>query len=189
MKLWDIVKNVGSGIVRNAVPGADAILSTVNALLPGDKKLSENATGDDIHAAIMALPPEQQGEVLQKEFDVEITRIQESHATARAMLEAEANSKHTTRPMIAMGAFCVVAIISILIVGAWVKAVLWSDEAVVKEIVAGWPWVLAVLSPFIGWLNHYFGILKTEHKNRLEACGNKTSPDGIAGIISLFKRK
>jgi hypothetical protein len=190
MKLWDIVKTVGAGAFSTMVPGGAAILATVNSLLPEDKKLPENASGSDIQSTISTLPPEQQAQLMDKEYDVQITEIKESHSTARTMLEAEAKSTHTTRPKIALGAFYLVAILSSLIVIAWLYAVVVvKDEKLVKAIVDGWPWVTALLLPFVGWLDRYFGILKQEQKNRLDAVSGNNKPTGIAGLISTLVKK
>ena len=191
MKLWDIIKTVGSAALQVALPGTGSlIVGAVNELLPDDKKLPAGATGDDLNNAIASLPPEQQASVMEKEFDVEITQIKESNATLRTMLESDAKNPHSTRPKIALEAFYVVAFISILVVSMWAYAILKQDEKLVKVIVDGWPWVLAVIGPFVGWLNNYFGTLKQEHKNKLDAANGSSTPAGIAGILSsIIKRR
>ena len=50
MKLWDIVKTVGSAALQVALPGTGSlIVGAVNELLPDDKKLPAGATGDDVN--------------------------------------------------------------------------------------------------------------------------------------------
>ena len=112
MKLWDVIRSVGSAALQVALPGTGSlIVGAVNELLPNDKKLTANATGDDISSAISSLPPAQQATILSKEFDVSITQIKESNSTVRAMLESDANNPHTTRPYIAKGAFHIIAFV------------------------------------------------------------------------------
>ena len=98
MKLWDIVKTVGGSVVRNAVPGGGLLVDVVNEFLPDDKKLPAEATGSDIASAVDSLPAEQRAQLMAREFDVDITQIQESNSTLRAMLDADTKTPHTTRP-------------------------------------------------------------------------------------------
>ena len=179
MKLSDIAKRVGAGLVRDLVPGGSLLLDAVNAMLPADKKLGPNATGGDLQN----LPPE----VLAKKFDVEIESIKQAGETVRAMLEAEARSTHTTRPRIAMRAFYLVSVISLIIVFAWAWAVVTGDTEVVGLVVDGWPFVLAILAPFVGWLNHYFGVLRSEHANRLDAVAGSKRASFVAGVVDAIR--
>ena len=189
MKLWDIVKTVGSGIVREVVPGGGLIVDAVNAILPEGEKLPVNATGSDINNAVSKLPPEQQASVMEKEFDVDITRIKESNATVRAMLEADTKTPHTTRPYIAKGSFHVVAFAIIVAISVWAYGVFTSNDELVKTVMDGWQFILAVIGPLVTLLWAYFGILKQEHKNRLDAANNTSTPSGIAGILSNVLRR
>ena len=74
MKLWDVLKRVGSVAIRAAVPGGGVILDLVNEFLPDDKKLPAHATGEQALQAIEALPPDQRSRLLEKELDVESRR-------------------------------------------------------------------------------------------------------------------
>jgi len=190
MKLWDIVKTVGSAALQVALPGTGSlIVGAVNELLPDDQKLPAGATGDDINNAIAKLPPEKQASLMEKEFDVEITQIKESNSTVRAMLESEAKSPHTTRPKIALEAFYVVAYSNILAISIWAWAVITSDNPL-KNLTDGWPFILAVTATFTTLLLAYFGILKQEHKNKLDAANGVSTPAGNTGILSsIIKRR
>lgn len=190
MKLWDIIKTVGSAAIQVALPGTGSlIVGAVNKLLPDDKKLPAGATGDDLNTAIASLPPEQQASVMEKEFDVQLTQIKESNSTVRAMLESDAKNPHSTRPYIAKGAFHVVAFVIIVTISAWAYGVLVSDDSLVKMVMEGWRFVLAVIAPLVTLLWAYFGVLKQEHKNKLDAANGSSTPAGIAGILSsLIKR-
>ncbi len=191
MKLWDIVKTVGSAALQVALPGTGSlIVGAVNELLPDDKKLPAGATGDDVNNAIAKLPPEQQASVMEKEFDVSITQIKESNSTVRTMLESDAKNPHSTRPYIAKGSFHVVAFVVIVTISVWAYGVLVSDDSLVKTVMGGWQFVLAVIGPLVTLLWAYFGVLKQEHKNKLDAANGSSTPAGIAGILSsIIKRR
>jgi hypothetical protein len=185
MKLWDIVKTVGSAALQVALPGTGSlIVGAVNEFLPQNKKLPAGATGDDIGAAISHLSPADQALIMEKEFEVEITQIKESHSTVRAMLDSDAKNPHSTRPYIAKGSFHVVAFSIIAIVSVWACGVLSGDSAMTKAVVEGWPFILAAIGPLVTLLWAYFGILKQEHKNRLDAANGGSTPGGVSGILS-----
>jgi len=189
MNVWDIVKTVGSGIISSVVPGGGAIIGAINAMLPDDKKLPENATGEQAADAIQSLPPDQRAQVIQKEFEVDITQIVEAHSTVRAMLDADAKTPHTTRPYIAKGSFHVVAFTIITAVSIWSYGVSTQKPELVKAVMDGWPFILAVIAPLVVLLHAYFGVLKQEQKNKLDAAGGSTAPSGIVGLVSsLLKR-
>jgi len=189
MKLWDIVKTVGSGIISATVPGGAAIIGAVNAVLPDDKKLPESATGEDINHAISSLPPESQVEILNKEFDVEITQIKESNSTLRAMLESDAQNPQSTRPYIAKNSFHVVAFAVIVSVSIWSYGVLSDNDELVETVMSGWPFILSVIGPLVTLLWSYFGIIKQEHKDRLNAASGNDAPSGLTGILSALMNR
>lgn len=189
MKLWDIVKTVGGQVIKNTVPGGGLIVDALNAILPGDKKLPSDATGDQINEAVQSLPPEQRAALLDKEFDVELTQIKESNSTLRTMLESDAKNQHSTRPYIAKGAFQVVGFVTLLTSSIWGYAIATGKAEIVKATVSGWPFILSVIGPLVTLLLAYFGVLKKEQKDRLDAASGSTSPAGLVGVISgLFKK-
>jgi len=59
MNLGDILKTVGSGLIKTLVPGGGLLIDAVNGFLPDDKKLPNTATGQDAQNAINTLTPEQ----------------------------------------------------------------------------------------------------------------------------------
>lgn len=189
MKLWDVVKSVGSSVIREVVPGGGILVDAVNEFLPEDKKLPNNATGKDVDDALAALPADQRARIMEKEFDVDITQIRQSNETLRAMLSADAKTKHTTRPYIAKHAFHVLAFAVIGTISAWWVGVVTGNTDLVGAVTEGWPFVLSVIGPFVVLLRAYFGVLRDEDRNRLDAAGGKSSPAGLAGALSgLFKR-
>jgi len=183
----DIVKTVGSGILA-AVPGGPLVLGAVNAFLPDDEKLPDTATANQVNSAMARLTPDQQAQIMTKEFEVDITQIKESYSTVRVMLESDAKNPHSTRPYIVKHSFHLVAIISLIVIIMWAYGVGTDNDVLVTAVMDGWPFVVAIISPFVVLLKAYFGILKQEHKNKLQAAGGITPEPikGIAGIISNF---
>lgn len=190
MKLWDIIKSIGSAAITTMVPGGGLLIGAINQMLPNDKQLPATATGDDVNSVIASLPPDQRAAIMNKEFDVTLTQIKESNETLRTMLETEAKSPHTTRPYIAKGSFHVVAFAIIVAVSLWAYAVLKENDSLVSTVMNGWPFILGVTAPLVTLLSAYFGILKKEQKNKLDAAQGNSTPAGIAGILSsLINRK
>lgn len=188
MNLLDIIKTVGSAALRTMVPGGGLILQAVNEFLPDDKKLPAGATGDQVKAAAESLPPAERAQLLGREFDVDETQIKESNETLRVMLQADATSTHTTRPYIAKGAFQVVAVVVLVVVSLWAYGVGMGKPEMVKTIMDGWPFVLGVIGPFVMLLRAYFGVLRQEHRQRLDAAGGTPSPGVVGALAALIKR-
>lgn len=189
MKILDIIKKVGVGVISTVVPGGGLIIGAVNALLPSDQQLPSNATGADMSVAMASLSPSDRLILEAKEFEVDITQIKESHSTVRTMLEADVANPHSTRPKIAMGAFHVIAVTDIIGVGLWAWGVIAGNAIMVKTVLEGWPFILAMNAPLVTLLWAYFGVLKTEHKNKLDAANGSTAPAGITGLLSSLISK
>jgi hypothetical protein len=189
MKLWDIVKTVGSGIISSVVPGGPAIVGLINDFLPDDAKLPANATGEQAQDALATIPAADRAQLMDKQFDVDITNIKQSHSTVRTMLESDAANPHSTRPYIAKQAFHVIALSVSLTMLMWAYAVITANEAMVKTIMDGWPFIVGINGTLITLLLAYFGVLRKEHKQKLDAAGGHSS-NGIAGAItSLLSKK
>ena len=91
------IEAVGEGIISTAVPGGAAIVAGINALLPDDKKLPQNATGSQVTDAVSALPPEQQAQVREKMVDLAIARVNEQGKDLDAQNESIASVNATMR--------------------------------------------------------------------------------------------
>lgn len=189
MKLFDIIKKVGGGIISTVVPGGGAILGVINALMPSDQQLPSNATGADVSVAVAGMTVSDRLKLEAKEFDVDITQIKESHSTVRTMLESDAANPHSTRPRIALGAFYVIAVTDIVAVSMWAYGVASANDTMVKTVMGGWEFILAMNAPLVTLLWAYFGVLKTEHKNKLDAANGSSTPSGITGLISSLISK
>ena len=190
MRLKDILKKVGTGIIKEAIPGGGMLMGAVNELLPTSKQLNPDARGDELEAVIDSLPAAEKAKVLAKEFDVDIEYIKESGASNRAMLEAEMNSKHTTRPLVIKLFALIVSGITVYIVYIWGGAIVGGKTALVLAIGNGWPMILALCAPFFVVINAYFGILRKERQNKLDAAnGNPTGSMASTLISGFLNRK
>ena len=188
MNLWNIIKTVGGGVIREVVPGGGILIDAVNEFLPDDKKLPSNATGGDVNTALQSLPPADQARLLDKEFDVDLAQIRQSHETVRAMLDADAKNPQSTRPRIAMGAFYVVSLAMIVAISAWGYGVFKAADPLAATS-ESWPFILSVIGPFVVLLHGYFGVLRSEQRSRLEAASGQAGTTGLVGAISgLIKR-
>ncbi len=130
--------------------------------------------------------PELAAQLQSELVNLQVITVQEAGSTLRAALEADTNSPHTTRPYIARHSFNLVALISLIIVSMWAYGVGSDNEKLVTAVVDGWPFVLAVVAPFVTLLRAYFGVLKVEHQNRLAAAGGQVAPTGIAAVLSTL---
>jgi len=188
MKLLEILGKVGSSIIKEVVPGGGLIIEAVNAFLPDDKKLNSTSTGSDISNAVASLPPEVQAQLLEKKFDVEITQIKESYDTVKTMLESDAKNPQSTRPKIALGSFQLVRMVLLTVVALWAYGVASADKELVKSVMDGWAFIAILIGTPTTVLLAYFGVLKQEHKQRLNAAsGNKEV--GIIGSLAKLLQK
>lgn len=179
LNIGKLIKKIGSGIIKNVVPGGNLLVDAINLVLPGDKQLSKDATGDDLGAIAESLPPGQKLKLLAREFDVKI----EEQKTLQAMLVAEGTAKHTTRPYIAKGAFQVIAFSIIIIIVIWSYAVINDKSVMVKAVMEGWPFILAITAPFSVILQAYFGVLRKENKDKMDAANGISQPTGFLGSV------
>jgi len=189
MKFWDIVRKVGSTALQIALPGTGSlIVGAINELLPDDKQLPETATGADAEAALSHIPADQRAALMDRKFDVTLEQLRQVGESNRAMLAAEGVSEHTTRPRIALGSFQVVAYAEIVAISIWAYAVITSENPL-KSVTDGWAFIVAVTLPLVGLLNAYFGILKTEQRDRLDTSRGVPTQPGLMGIVAgLLKR-
>ena len=196
-KLWDVIKTVGSGVISSVVPGGSVVIDVINSFLDDDKKLPATATGQQALDAIESLPPEQQAQVLNKQLDVKLESIKQSHDSLRAMLLSDSNMKRTTRPWIAKWSFVFTAIFSgivgLIVVSAYAYAVYKQDATLVAAVVDGWPFVLAVMGAVTGTfsllLRAYFGLLSKEHDATVGAATGNFTPSKLASILGALAKK
>lgn len=185
--LWDIVKTVGSTALQVALPGTGSlIVNAVNEFLPDNSKLPATATGSDTVTAIAQLSPEAQAEVMTKQFDVDIELIRQQYTTIQTMLTADATTPQTTRPYIAKQSFHVIAFCCVIAITVWTIGIFVKDTAMVTAVVNGWPFLLSVIAPLTVLLHAYFGVLRKEQQNKLNAANGNPI---VSGLSALFAKK
>lgn len=189
MKLFDIIKTVGGGVLANFVPGGSALIGTINALLPGNAQLPANATGNQIGAAVETLSGSEKASLMEKEFDVQITEIKEGNETLREMLKSDADNPHSTRPYIAKHSFHVIAAVNIIVIAVWAVGVLKGNDKIVAAVIESPYFILALIGPLVTVLLAYFGHLVKEHKSKLDAANGSTAPSGITGLLTSILKK
>ncbi|MGB0733350.1 MAG: hypothetical protein ACPGPF_06270, partial [Pontibacterium sp.] len=92
---------------------------------------------------------------------------------------------HTTRPYIAKGAFHVVAFAVVAVISIWGYSVISDDQEMLRNVVDGWEFILAAIAPMVTLLWSYFGVLRREQQNRLEAAsGQKLTGSTLRAISS-----
>ncbi|WP_167631567.1 hypothetical protein [Mariprofundus ferrooxydans] len=169
------------------IAGPKAGTVAKNIVDAASKVTGIDASNPDNHDQVMsalAAKPELVAQLQSEFIKLQMTEIQESGSTLRTMLESDAQNPHTTRPKIAYQAFQVVAAATLLIVVIFCYAVCMANEHMVKAIMDGWPFITALLAPFVYLLKAYFGILKVEHSNRLAAAVGHPPATGVADVLA-----
>ena len=104
MKLLDVVKTIGKGIIGSTPAGA-AVMGAINAVT-GKKTVTPDMSGDDVHQAIEDLPDDQRMKVL----DLEGLEVQENTRVVQLLAEVD-KTGNSTRPTIALLSFFVCALV------------------------------------------------------------------------------
>lgn len=180
MNLLKILGKVGSGIVSAMVPGGSAIIAGINALLPDDKKLPEQATGVDVQNAVSTLPPKEQAEVLSKKYDVEIAEIN-AWANIQSHLSKADESGSSLRPKISMMMAWLVVLQVLTVCIVMIATIGMQNNELFSTFKEFWPFLLASMGIPAKLLHSYFGMRTEEKKHRVHAA---TGVAPIAGIIS-----
>jgi hypothetical protein len=182
MKLWGILKKVGSVALTASTGGAAGpILAAINAVLPSGEQLPENATGDQAMEAIEGLPPSERAAIMDKQFDVEIAGIQSWTSIQEALAVADATGS-STRPQIAYMMAWLVVLSAAAIIAALTAAIVTNDVEMVKALMDAWPFILAILGTPAALLRAYFGMRTDEKKARYNTAAGHPA-QGIAGAI------
>lgn len=186
MNLMKILGTVGGGLISTLVPGGAAIVAGINAFLPDDKKLPENATGTQVQDAVSSLPPAQQAEILSKEYEVEIAKT-EAWADIQGHLSKADQAGASTRPQISMMMAWLVVLQVFTVCALMMASVAMVNNEILGTIKEFWPMLLASMGIPAKLLHSYFGMRTEEKKHRVQAA---TGVAPIAGIIaSIFNRK
>lgn len=186
MNFKDILKTVGGGLLSAFVPGGGAIVAGLNAVLSDDNQLPENPTGIQVQDAVRSLPPEQQAEVLGKEYDVEIAKVNAWADIQGHLSKADATGA-STRPAIAMMMAWLVVLQVFTVCALMMASVAMVNNEILSTIKEFWPMLLASMGIPAKLLHSYFGMRTEEKKHRVHAA---TGVAPLAGIISsIFNRK
>lgn len=187
MNLGDILKTVGSGLIKTLVPGGGLLIDAVNGFLPDDKKLPNDATGEQAKSAISSLPPEQQASVLSKQYDVDIAEIKADVSKFEALCKVD-ETGNTTRPEIALRMANTMIFTIVVTVVAYFYAIITKDTEIIKAINDGWTIILGLLTWPAGIVNSYFGKRTKEKQHKYEATtGVKPQANLISTLIGRFK--
>jgi len=183
MKLFDILKKVGSVALRTMVSISGPIIDAVNMFLPEDKKLPSDATGDQVNRAVDTLPPEQQAQLLSKEYDVEIAEITSWTQIQSSLAEADKVGA-STRPKIALMMAWIVCYAEIIAISMWGYAVIKNQVSLENS----WPLIVAILATPIALLRAYFGMRSKEKKGRYNAAaGQPAQSNLLTNIIKTIR--
>lgn len=171
MKLKEILKMAGGAALSSVPPYGPLALSLINAVLPDDKKLTESSTAQNAESALNEIPEANRNSLLE-------TTVKAEHNTLQAMLLAESNSQQTTRPRIALGCFQIYSACTLIFTVIIAYAVGQSEQPL-NELQNLWPLAMGLYAPFPAVLYAYFGMLKKEHENRLNAANGRSTHLGL----------
>lgn len=188
MNLLKVLGKVGGSILADIVPGGHAILSVVNSFLPDDKKLPATATGQDIQSAVSSLPADQQAKLLTKEFDVEITSIQEHTKVIEALCDVD-KTGNTTRPTIAIMMSYIVAFSVVIVISVLAVSIIKNDIETIKAIGDSWPLIVAILGTPTALLRAYFGMRTKEKQQKYQAVSNTEAKSMFTDLAKAWKSK
>jgi len=189
MDIGSILKKVGGSLLKNAFPPLSGVaFDLINDALPDEKKLPENATGNDATVAIGALPPDQRASLMEKKLDVEIEEIKSHTETTKALAEVD-KTGHSTRPAIAKGMSQLIAFGVIVTLSPLAYAIIAGKSDMVFSISKTWPLVATIIGIPAGIVNSYFG---KRTKEKAQKYGAVTNTPPVAGLISqiagMFKK-
>ena len=187
MKLTDILKNVGTAVLKSAVPGGSEILAFVNEMLPSDEQLGSSASGSDVTAAISSLPDNTKALLLERQFDVEIAKVHSWTLIQQALNHADASGA-STRPRIAIMMAQVVVFAVIVFMGLWAVAVIRNQSDVLTSLTNSWPLVLSVLATPMALLRAYFGLRTEEKTSRYAAAAGQPKSNFVADIFKAIRK-
>lgn len=182
MKLKDILRTFGPAVLSIAYPPAMPIIAAVNAALPDDQKLGDSCTGDELYTALTQRNPA----LLDAEYAFETEVIKQRGRSMNTANSSTDENYQATRAFIAKWSFIVVGSVTVGITAAYIDAVHTGNTEVIKELMNGWPMVVALLAPFVVLLKVYMGVLEREHKNRLNAANGKTAASSLALGLSAY---
>lgn len=189
MNIGAILKKVGTAVIRDAIPGGGLVIDIVNAFLPDDKRLPDEATGSQALREISTLPAEQQVILMSKELDVEIAEINGWSQVVESLARAD-EAGSSTRPQIAVDMAKVVAFSVVVAISAWAVAIITGKADLLKSLNDSWGLILTILGTPTALLRSYFGLRSDEKKSRYAAAtGGPVSSGVLASVVNAFNKK
>ena len=104
----------------------------------------------------------------------------------KAMTEVDA-SGNTTRPLIAMMMACCVVFTVVLVISIFSYAVVNADNSMIKAIMDGWPFLLAILGTPTALLRSYFAMRTKEKQQKYEAVTGVKPTSLLSTLAGLIK--
>ena len=108
------------------------------------------------------------------------------HENFGNLLTVYATTPQTTRPKIAYWSFVIIAFSIIVTQLLWAYAVATANSLMVETIMNGWPFIVGLNGTLATLLLRYFGVLKQEQKNKLDAANGNTQPSGVMGLLTTL---
>ena len=184
MKLFDLLKSIGGAALASTPLGAAAI-PVINSFLDDDKKLPENATGQDALNTIDSLPPEaKQALALAK---IDLAKTEELGRTSRyeAMCKADGQGTRAKIVLEAMRTLTVITVLFIIAIG-WVYIEHGAAHAFSSEMATVF---LTISGTYAYVVRAYMGDLRTETESRHAVEDNKPRlAKGLAGLVQAIKK-
>ena len=184
MNLKNVLTTVGGALLSSTPLGAAAV-PLINAFLPGDEKLPENATGIQAQERIEMLPAGAQSELFALQVELQIE--QEKGRTARYKAMCAADGQETRAKIVnkAMNALITISILFICFIG-YVYMTDGAAAAFNMEMAAVYG---VVTGAFAYVVRSYMGDLRTETESRHNAInGNPSLPKGLAGFVQALRK-
>lgn len=165
MSLKSILGTVANvaGVINPAVGQA---ISIANKFLPKNKRLPEDATGQDVIESVESLPPGKRADAERElVYALQETMVRENTEVVRALAEVDKTGA-STRPFIARGSFLICAFVVLLITSGVTYTLLDAGFDSADQVLQLGIGVAALLSPFVVWVNRYFGLRTREKESR-----------------------
>lgn len=186
MNFSDILKSVAgplASVAASLIPGGPLILKVINEVLPDDKQLGSDATGQQIADAVESLPPEARASLMEKRIDLDIAV--ERGMTERYQAMAASDGQETRARIVTKAMNALIGITAAFVAATvYVYATSGAEVAFSGEMAA----VFGVITGTFAYVvRAYFGDLRTEAKSRHQTVDDKAQPMGV--IASLLSRK
>ena len=178
MNIKSFLKTVGLGLISSNPMGA-AALTVINGFLPDDKKLPENATGEQAQDAIKSLSPDQLAQL--ELAEIHLAEVEEEGRTARyiAMCAAEGQETRAKVVLIAIWGLISTNLLFMLVI-AWVYVERGASEAFSPSLIGTYTVMTGTLAYVV---RAYMGDLRSETRSRHETIDEKPRKPGLLEVL------